>query len=482
MGLNALVTRSVAGLVRSLALQGKWKEHDVHEFSSAGRIPDDAMMLNIAVRAAIDRCTALESFKWELNTKIYSNVYSGLANVSHLRNLHIRFPMNRSPRPVATIPGMPDLRSFTVTHIDPLCFPDDISMLIYASKKLDTLKMHWSPRMRDAVEPSVHLQTYFRRNMAAREKIYLKEFGIYNLFALMSEELEDVIDDVALERFTLLNCFGDDDGNIGSPATFFDSSWVRGTKDKDNTHLLSIRHDRISKQFVSRLGLMHGLEKMYFVNSRHVPAIQNGHQNSNPSPQSTPVASTSASSETSSTSRSAASHSNPLRNLCIDLLISNHGSTLRHLILPDRWPLPNQLTARLIRACPNLTQLALALEFSSFDGMRMLLPFLKDLRAVRVLMPTGGGEETRFKFETMVETDDDVHEMHLGRETSGDDFPHLRYVGLGWKVWELGTQYLEKLVNADGDESTALRRRCRRVNREAVREVEIWRMDSLDVI
>lgn len=63
MGLNALVTRDVAGLVRSLTLQGNWKEHDLEEFSSAGRVPDDAMMLNIAVRAAVDRCKGLESFK-----------------------------------------------------------------------------------------------------------------------------------------------------------------------------------------------------------------------------------------------------------------------------------------------------------------------------------------------------------------------------------------------------------------------------------
>lgn len=63
MGLNALVTRDVASLVRSLTLQGRWKEHDLEEFASLGRAPDDAMMLNIATRAAVDRCTGLESFK-----------------------------------------------------------------------------------------------------------------------------------------------------------------------------------------------------------------------------------------------------------------------------------------------------------------------------------------------------------------------------------------------------------------------------------
>jgi hypothetical protein len=72
MGLNALVTRNVATLVRSLTLQGQWKEHDLQEFSSAGRVPDDAMMLNIAVRAAVDRCTGLESFKLVFERSITS--------------------------------------------------------------------------------------------------------------------------------------------------------------------------------------------------------------------------------------------------------------------------------------------------------------------------------------------------------------------------------------------------------------------------
>lgn len=63
MGLNALVTRKTGELVRSLCLQGEWREHDLEEYSRAGRVPDGSMMVNIAVRAAVDRCSQLESFK-----------------------------------------------------------------------------------------------------------------------------------------------------------------------------------------------------------------------------------------------------------------------------------------------------------------------------------------------------------------------------------------------------------------------------------
>lgn len=63
MGLNALVTRPHASLVQSMTLRGEWKEHELEEYASVGRVPDSSMMLNIALRAAIDRTTNLESFR-----------------------------------------------------------------------------------------------------------------------------------------------------------------------------------------------------------------------------------------------------------------------------------------------------------------------------------------------------------------------------------------------------------------------------------
>lgn len=64
MGLNAVVTRNVANLVHSLRLRGEWKEYTLAEHSRVGRVPDDTMMLNIAVRAAVDRMSALEKFRF----------------------------------------------------------------------------------------------------------------------------------------------------------------------------------------------------------------------------------------------------------------------------------------------------------------------------------------------------------------------------------------------------------------------------------
>lgn len=62
MGLNGLVTRNTAGYVKSWRLLGEWKESDVDDFSK-GRVPDNSMMLNIVVRAAMDKMTSLENFR-----------------------------------------------------------------------------------------------------------------------------------------------------------------------------------------------------------------------------------------------------------------------------------------------------------------------------------------------------------------------------------------------------------------------------------
>lgn len=64
MGLNALVTRNVANYVRKFKVCGKWKDYDLEEYAKVGRVPDGSMMLNMLVRASLDRMSALDSFTY----------------------------------------------------------------------------------------------------------------------------------------------------------------------------------------------------------------------------------------------------------------------------------------------------------------------------------------------------------------------------------------------------------------------------------
>ena len=64
MGLNGLISRNVAGLVRSFKISGEWNEGDLEEFAKVGRIPDTSMMLNMVVRTAIEKMEKLDSFRY----------------------------------------------------------------------------------------------------------------------------------------------------------------------------------------------------------------------------------------------------------------------------------------------------------------------------------------------------------------------------------------------------------------------------------
>ncbi len=139
-------------------------------------------------------------------------MYAGLAKLARLESLWIRFPTNRLPQPTLELPSLPNLKSFTFTHYDPLCHPEDISTFFLHAGKLDTFNMHFSPRMREQGEPSVVLTRFFRKNIAAKKKLRIRKMGIYNLLAnAESEECMEAVDDSSIEEVSILNTFGSDE-------------------------------------------------------------------------------------------------------------------------------------------------------------------------------------------------------------------------------------------------------------------------------
>lgn len=516
MGLNALVTRNVSNLVRSLSLEGEFNASDLYEYARAGRVSESVMILNIAVRAAIDQCSHLETFRWDLNVRLQPNVSSGLAKLCHLQDVWLRFPTNRSPQPSSEIPPLPHLTSLTVTHYDPLCFPDDLSTLFFHASKLESLKLHFSPRMREQGEQSVVLTHFFRKNIAAKKKLRLKSMGVYNLLARADHaECLDAIESTMMEHFTALNTFGLDEDILGSNPSathFIDRTWLV-PMNKEHPKPKSLRLDQLHKRHALDLNQSAGLERLYLVNARYQPETANGNGSAgsqSQTPNSADQSPRNPSSNTIQTSSSRSSRATPvpsthLRDMYLDAICNVIGPTLQHLILPSRWVLPTAPIARLIRSCPNLTQLSAAIECSDFSVLKMLVPFLNQLWAIRILVPRAEGEEgqkIRAGFEAFVERDDAVHEEVMRENLAervfrGDsvDFPKLRYVGLGRKVWEIGGVFEEvvktRLDSEDGEgvengeewkEEVVFRRRVKRLDEKDVQHVEIWKMDSLDVI
>jgi hypothetical protein len=479
MGLNAIITRSYATLVQSMTLRGEWKDHELEEHARVGRVPDASMLLNIAARAAIDRMTNLESFHWELNTKMLDTVFTGLTQLPKLTSLTIRFPSSRHPQPTFVIPGMPHLRCLKITDIDPLCYPDDIATLLAKSRKLRELKLHWSPRMRDAHEPSVSLHDYFRKLIASKQPLAVKKMSFQNLYAFHTEDFNFAFDPTTVEDVTFLS-------GLEGPSlvnTFVENSWPT-VPPHAKLRIKSVRMDSVSKRNAEFLGNFSGLERLYFVNvtsessdllnsprpgggavsSALTPPVSEHHLSGAPSGTTTnsPITSASPASQLNAMAS--------MRDIYLSHITTNHGATLRNLLLPSRWPLSTGMVARLVHSCPNLEQLALATEFSSMESLGLLIPFLRKLKALRLLIPQSSGQASNAPASSALKSYPSVqyHTIKMVQETLAnaktltevvdiDDailtemlsydladkkvYGNVKVISMGWKAWELKEFY-----------------------------------------
>ncbi|KAJ4505143.1 hypothetical protein HRR83_009343 [Exophiala dermatitidis] len=536
MGLNTLLNRNVSRLVHSLSLEGEFGVGDVDEYAKAGRVPEGAMILNIAIRAALEQCTQLRSLRWDLNVRRQPNVYASLATLPMLESLWLRFPNNRSPQPLVEAPALPNLKSLTITHYDPLCSPDDLANLFFHATNLNTLNLHFSPRMREQGETSVMITQFFRKNIAAKRKLRLRKIGLYNLLPYIDmPECLEALDPTVCEDFTALNTFGMDEDQLGGrhhATHFIDRAWMVPLEANSRPkNPKSLRLDQLHKRHALDLGASAGLERLYLINARYRSEGADGAVHSTPNSTGTSPRHPNNTSSVTQTARNTPSPSTNLRDLYIDNICNVCGPTLKHLILPARWLLPTAVTARLIRACPNLTQLSAAIQCADYDVLRILVPFLSKLWAIRVLAPYGDVEcpEDRDRVGTTQKqqpwrnaaidlTDCGQQEritQVLGRSLGGaeNDFPKLRYIGLGNNVFKVGG-VVEEVVRlpahttlqdwygdcdgtqraVEGDDGTngttangwreevVRTRLVERVTEEEVKDVEIWKMDSMDVI
>lgn len=83
MGLNTLVSRNFNNYIRRFRVLGNWREQDTEDYRH-GRVPDSSMVLQVAMRAAIDRMTNLDSFAYVGPYTLPSNS-SSLALLMHFQ-------------------------------------------------------------------------------------------------------------------------------------------------------------------------------------------------------------------------------------------------------------------------------------------------------------------------------------------------------------------------------------------------------------
>ncbi|KAF2126896.1 hypothetical protein P153DRAFT_296792 [Dothidotthia symphoricarpi CBS 119687] len=473
MGMNTLVSRTFADYVHVFRLIGDWREHDMEDYKQ-GRVPDNSMMLQIAIRAALDKMKNLRAFAWELNSKPLNTVYQALLTKPSLTSLTLRCQTQRTPRPTTLIPPLPHLTTLVVYDIDPLCYPDDISLLLLGSKRLENIKLHWNPRMRDSGEESVNLMGLFGRCLAAKVQMPLRRFALYNLYTrFFGDGFDNVSDPHVIEEVTLVNSMSTSD-----PMTvFLDNTWRIQSSTPIPQNLKMMRTENTDKEGAIMLQKFKGLERMYLISNRKSRTGIN--------PNSAAATPTTPSMATPGTPTLPESHCRSIGGDYLAAIQSNH-RTMRHLLLSDTWQLSDDALFRLCQACPNLEQFGFACTVPPLESLRQVIALVPKVWAMRLLVRPGS--ELADKLESM---GSDMHEFAMSTELWRPEYKGLKYVGLGEKfIWRLGKVVFppkEKVMSVPNGPPNSLNakltgpiRKLERLNKEDVKDIEIWGMDSVE--
>ncbi|KAH5344333.1 hypothetical protein HBI49_222860 [Parastagonospora nodorum] len=479
MGLNTLVSRSFTDYVQSFRVVGEWREHDEDDYKQ-GRVPDNSMVLQIAVRAAVDKMKNLQAFAWELNTKPLNTIYQGLVSRSStLTSFTLRSQTKRIPRPTTIISPMPNLKTLVVYDIDPLCYPDDISLLLFSAKKLENLKLHWSPRMREASEESVNLMGIFGRCIAAKSNLPIKRLSIWNLYArFMGDGLDRVIDESNQQEITVFNSMGSSD-----PMTvFLDDAWRTTNVKRVPENLKCFRSDHVDKEQAVIFGNFKGLERLYIVSRR---SKDNSKTNSSVATPTTPSTATPGMTNGNTNAFAPTITDNQCRSIggeYLAVIQSNH-RTMRHLLLSDRWVVSDSALYKLCQSCPDLEQLGFRCSVPPLESLRQIMTLVPKLWALRMLVRPG----TEFA-DMVASLDPEMHAFVMATEFWRPEYRNLKYIGLGDKlVYKLGgvvfppknaANVPEGRENSINARSAGPMRRMTIVGKEELDKIEIWGLDT----
>ncbi|KAF2157265.1 hypothetical protein K461DRAFT_219979 [Myriangium duriaei CBS 260.36] len=455
MALSALATSQCSSVVKKLKVEGAWQESDEYML---GRIPDATVLLNIAVRAAIDKMVNLDSFIWDLDTKPLRQVYQGLSLRSTLSSFTLCFPNSRTPRPIAVMPPIPSLVALRVMNLDPLCYNDDISHCLLGSKNLRELKIHFSPRMRLEAECSSNLNTYFGKCIEAKYKMSIRSLGLQNFYGPNRGQLYQAMKQETMVDTHFLDVFG---GAHGSRTNVFvDETWRRIPPELNfkwklhRSNGFAMQHTRILRGFS-------GLEELYLTNKSLTAT----------SPAASPNSTSSSDASTPGVLGGSADLANLTREY-LDAILSQHGPTLRNLLLFEQFDFDAAELRDIIARCPKLEQLGLALSGNE-DTFRNLIPSLPSgLRALRLL------ENRLFRRLGVTEEQNlDGVCREFGRQLFAAGNTRLRYIGLADKVFRVGGVKRVDSPRGNGEgmyELTA-------VTWDDVRHLGIWGMDNLQL-
>lgn len=426
--------------------------------------------------------------------KMLPTIWNGLSAKKSLQRLTMRMPTTRDPLPMITAPPLRNLVYFHVRDIDPLCFPDNIGEVLYHAKKLEVLKLHFSPRMRRERDPSLNLDAFFGPVKTTEYLMPLKVLALQNFFASNGGVFPDVHDLEVAEELTLLNSSAGVDGD--APLSFINHiptkipKFVRIKKMRGNK--ANVMHAKALPTMLKTVESYHlitgrpmidapwpatpdsKLEMPYRSFVSHVPQE---------SPEtSTPSSEDAVSSPASDVSGGNVSRSTALRNdaamaqmfhAYYDAILGESRPLFRSMLMFPQWKWSTSQLSRLVRNCKHLEEIGLAIEPSPVDVVRYFAAHLPKLTTLRFLNAPKSSE-----LGDSIEAVTAWYETRIGAATWNTKNTVLRWIGVGDMYFEL-LRGSTREIRVDG--KVQMGRVVKRVPLSKVVDLPIWATDVLEI-
>jgi hypothetical protein len=409
--------------------------------------------------------------RWDMNAKPMHTIYQGLSGRPTLKALTVRCPSQRVTRPVCLVPPIPSLEKLHLVDIDPLCYPDDFSLLLLGSKKLEELNLHFSPRMRREGEPSINLHALFGRCIKAGWKLRIKRLGLQNCYVMNRGEFHDAFSHSDIERISFIN-----NVDVANPTTvFFDSSWASQPRSRDEfpKNLKMMRGEGMDRNHARMVAELSGLEEFYLIGRRPPASTRsqitaNGSSNGT-SPQENNSGSTPLT-PTTQTPQEAVS----VASLYLAALMQQHGQTLKYVLLSEQWQLGLTALANFARACPNLEQFGFTVEDHDVTIVRNMMRHAPKIWALRYLSTP-----------SVELIDEDFRTLALSLDFTDAAFKNIRWVGVGYVVYKV----MPGNITVENDSEKIMRirsvpkirRDIREVDWKDAEHVEIFGLDKMEL-
>lgn len=127
-----------------------------------------------------------------------------------------------------------------------------------------------------------------------------------------------------------------------------------------------------------------------------------------------------------------------------------------------------------MKNCPNLEQLAIGVEFNQFENLRLLVPFLPKLIALRLL---ANPDDPTFEDKVREMDFNGFHEEKIANRSVNQASSLMTWIELAGLLFRIGRT--EFYTDEGGRQSH--RKLVTRRGQDDVRNIDIWAMDSLEI-